>query len=200
MTLNEPEAAVELELSDWPESTRSRHSDVAGIESGHVSFLPKGILSMGYKQAGGCQCLFVRYEVTEAPRLVYTCHCTDCQRITGSAFSLGMVVGIDEFKLAQGELSPLLRTASNGQVRKRWVCPDCGTWICNGNAHPASPSEEVIRVVRPGTLDDTSWLRPTVHFWTRSAQSWFVLPINDLCFETQPNNVYAFFASGGKEV
>ena len=74
---------------------------------------------MGYKQAGGCQCRFVRYEVTEAPRLVYTCHCTDCQRITGSAFSLGMVVGIDEFKLAQGELSPLLRTASNGQVRKR---------------------------------------------------------------------------------
>jgi hypothetical protein len=154
---------------------------------------------MGYNQAGGCQCGAVRYETTGAPRLVYTCHCTDCQRITGSAFSLGIVVGIEEFKLAQGELRPLLRTASNGQIRKRWVCPDCGTWICSGNAHPASQSDEVIRIVRAGTLDDTSWLRPTVHAWTRSAQSWFVLPINDLCFETQPENVYAFCASGGKE-
>ena len=32
----------------------------------------------------------LRYEVTEAPQLVYTCHCTECQRLTGSAFSHGI--------------------------------------------------------------------------------------------------------------
>jgi hypothetical protein len=36
---------------------------------------------------GGCQCGALRYEITPAPSLVYTCHCTDCQRLTSSAFS-----------------------------------------------------------------------------------------------------------------
>ena len=42
---------------------------------------------MKLPQTGGCQCGEIRSEITEAPQLVYTCHCTDCQRITGSAFS-----------------------------------------------------------------------------------------------------------------
>ena len=41
---------------------------------------------------GGCQCGKIRYEITEVPQLVYTCHCTDCQRITSSAFSLGFAL------------------------------------------------------------------------------------------------------------
>jgi hypothetical protein len=35
---------------------------------------------MKLPQTGGCQCGKIRYEITEAPQLVYTCHCTDCQR------------------------------------------------------------------------------------------------------------------------
>jgi hypothetical protein len=41
---------------------------------------------------GGCLCGAIRYEIAEPPFAVYTCHCTDCQRITSSAFSIGMVV------------------------------------------------------------------------------------------------------------
>jgi len=41
---------------------------------------------------GGCQCSKLRYEISEAPQLVYTCHCTDCQRMTSSAFSMGIVI------------------------------------------------------------------------------------------------------------
>jgi hypothetical protein len=36
-------------------------------------------------QTGGCLCDKIRYEITEAPQSVYTCHCVDCQRLTGSA-------------------------------------------------------------------------------------------------------------------
>ena len=43
-----------------------------------------------------------------------------------------------------------------------------------------------MRRVRAGTLDDTSWLRPTMHFWARSKQSWITLPEGDQIFETQP--------------
>ena len=43
-------------------------------------------------QTGGCQCGAIRYEIREAPHLVYTCHCTECQRLTGSVFSMELVV------------------------------------------------------------------------------------------------------------
>jgi hypothetical protein len=45
--------------------------------------------------------------------------------------------------------------------------------------------------VRAGMLDDTSWLRPRVHFWTRSAQPWIALPEGDTRFETQPADYLA---------
>ena len=41
---------------------------------------------------GGCQCSAIRYEITQAPQMVYTCHCVDCQRMTSSAFSIGCVL------------------------------------------------------------------------------------------------------------
>ena len=52
---------------------------------------------------------------------------------------------------------------------------------------PKARADYTRRASRPaGTLDDTSWLRPTAHFWTRSAQGWVVLPEGDRRFETEP--------------
>jgi hypothetical protein len=129
--------------------------------------------------AGGCLCGKIRYEITEAPTLTYTCHCLDCQRLTSSAFSMAIVVYDANFRFTEGELRPIQRTADSGRTSTRWVCPDCGSWVC-GSATP-----EGLRRVRSGTLDDTSWLRPTVHFWTRSKQPWIVLPEDDQSYETQ---------------
>ena len=58
---------------------------------------------MNLPQIGGCQCGKIRYEVTEAPQLVYRCHCIDCQRITSSAFSLGFALPETAFRLTAGE-------------------------------------------------------------------------------------------------
>ena len=52
----------------------------------------RGIIAMNLPQTGGCLCGKIRYEITEAPQLVYTCHCVDCQRLTSSAFSMEIVV------------------------------------------------------------------------------------------------------------
>ena len=46
-----------------------------------------------------------------------------------------------------------------------------------------------LAVVRPGTLDDTSWLRPVAHLWTRSAQPWFEFPEGVVRFATQPDDL-----------
>src|ERR1700674_1017803 len=67
-------------------------------------------------QTGGCQCGKVRYEITEEPQLVYTCHCLDCQRLTSSAFSLGIVVPEKGFCLSGVEPRQLQRTADSGRV------------------------------------------------------------------------------------
>jgi hypothetical protein len=67
--------------------------------------------SMRFPQTGGCQCGKLRYEITQAPHMIYTCHCTDCQRFTSSAFSVAMLMDAQAW-LAQGA-SPLnLRATS----------------------------------------------------------------------------------------
>ena len=72
---------------------------------------------MKLPQTGGCQCGKIRYEINEAPTLVYTCHCRDCQRLTSSAFSLGIVVAEAGFRLSGIEPRPLQRMPDSGRVR-----------------------------------------------------------------------------------
>jgi hypothetical protein len=124
---------------------------------------------MKLPQTGGCQCGKVRYEIAEEPQSVYTCHCLDCQRLTSSAFSLGIVVSENGFHLMGLEPRRLQRTADSGRVNIRLVCPECGSWVCG------PPRDGAVRV-RGGTLDDTSWLRPTRHIWTRRKQAWVKPP------------------------
>ena len=92
---------------------------------------------MRLPQTGGCQCGSLRYEITQAPHMIYTCHCTDCQRFTSSAFSIAMVVDAQAFHLTGVEPRAMLHTADSGRNLTRWVCPECGSWICNG-AKPGS--------------------------------------------------------------
>jgi hypothetical protein len=92
-----------------------------------------------------------------------------------------MAVSAGAFGLMGAEPRILQTIAESGRVKTRWVCPECGCWICG-----ASSADNGLRRVRSGTLDDTSWLRPTAHFWTRSKQPWIMLPEGDEIFETQP--------------
>jgi hypothetical protein len=134
---------------------------------------------MKLPQTGGCQCGKIRYQITEEPQLVYTCHCTDCQRLTSSAFSMGVVVPEPAFGLSGVEPRQLRRIADSGRINTRLVCPECGTWICG------MPRDGVLRV-RGGTLDDTSWLRPSRHIWASRKQPWITFPDGDEVFEKQP--------------
>ena len=147
---------------------------------------------MKLPQTGGCQCGAIRYEITQGPQMVYSCHCTDCQAMTSSAFSMALVLPAESFRLVTGKPKAVQHTADSGRASIWWVCPECGSWICAG-PRPVS----TVRNVRAGTLDDTSWLRPTVHFWTRSKQPWIALPEGGRNFETQPEDLMGFFYSTG---
>jgi len=141
-------------------------------------------VAMKLPQTGGCLCRKIRYEITEAPQAVYTCHCVDCQHLTSSAFSMAIVVRNAAFRLMGIEPRQIQSTADSGRVKIRWVCSECGCWVCSVGGWDSGTSR-----VRAGTLDDTSWLRPTIHFWTRSKQPWVTLPEGDRTFETQPEQL-----------
>jgi hypothetical protein len=137
-------------------------------------------------QTGGCLCGALRYEMARPPNATYTCHCTECQRLTGSAFSTGLVVAAEALRTTGIEPRPFRRVADSGRTVTGWLCPECGVRVCGGPKPGSAPPPGALAIVRAGTLDDTSWLRPTLHFWTRSAQPWVVLPPGGEVFETQP--------------
>ena len=125
-------------------------------------------------------CGEVRYRVTEEPLTLYACHCTDCQTRSGSAFGLSMWVNRSAIDISKGEAA-LHTSMIGGKQRKRRICAQCGT---NLFSEPREGSTAAI--VRPGTLDDTSWLHPVAHMWTRSAQPWVVFPAGAKKYEQQP--------------
>jgi len=153
---------------------------------------------MKLPQSGGCQCGAFRYELCAGPSLVYTCHCTECQHATSSAFSMALVIEGDAFTFEGMELRPVSRAADSGRMVTRWICRGCGTWVYNGTRRHSRTSGAFR--LRAGTLDDTSWLRPTAHFWLRSKQPWIILPTGDLRFETQPADNLASTGSRADEV
>ena len=141
-------------------------------------------MTKSFEQRGGCHCGALRYTVTMPPRWMHACHCTDCQRHTGSAFGLVVAVPEARFHLT-GTPKLVQRVLGSGKIRQRWTCPACGTWICDD---PVVIDGDDVRYVRGGTFDDTSWVGPQIHFWIRSKQPWFVLPNDATVHPTQPGH------------
>ena len=166
------------------------------LRHGRECNLPGSVMGMAmrFSQTGGCLCGVLRYEITEPPIIAYTCHCTACQKLTSSAFSLAILMTAEACRFTEGETRSFQRIAASGRSVTRWVCVECGIWVCNG-AKPSTAPRGTIFALRAGTLEDTAWVRPTVHFWIRSAQPWVILPEGDMHFETQPEDGAAWLQS-----
>ncbi|HEY6992281.1 MAG TPA: GFA family protein [Xanthobacteraceae bacterium] len=128
---------------------------------------------------GGCQCGRVRYEIRAKPLSVYACHCTECQRQSGSAFALSLPVPRDAVAVVSGTPATWRRVLEGGRVIACFFCADCGTRLFHNPERNPQAS-----IVKPGTLDDTTWLAPVGHIWTRSAQPW--VPQDTVNYEAQP--------------
>lgn len=136
-------------------------------------------LQMEGERGGGCECGAVRYLVSGKPLAVVVCHCKSCQRQSGSAFGMSMLFAPDQFVCESNELSSYQRTADSGATMHRHFCRTCGTTIFT-----RKPNASYV-ILKPGTLDDTSEVRPTIQLWTRRKQSWLQLPQLQ-GFEEQP--------------
>ena len=137
---------------------------------------------MAVKYTGGCQCGNVRYEIVGTPKKLVACHCTDCQRQSGSAFGMTLPVNEGDFRLTQGELKTFASKSAAGRAKLGAFCPECGTRIY----HKPEWRKGTVSV-KPGTLDDTGWLKPDMHLWTSSKQSWVIIPEGAEVFDQQPS-------------
>lgn len=120
--------------------------------------------------SGGCQCGQVRYDLIDEPLRLIACHCSECQNQSGSAFGMSMIVKTHDLKIT-GVTKSYTRTADSGNKNTSVFCPDCGVRI-----HNTPHNINGILTLKPGTLDDTSWLSPTAMVWTKSGQGWFPVP------------------------
>jgi hypothetical protein len=121
---------------------------------------------------GGCACRFVRYRMTSKPLFVHCCHCTWCQRETGSAFALNAMIEADRVELREGEVEVIHTPSLSGKGQKISRCPKCRVALWSNYAGAG----DALRFVRVGTLDEAGRFPPDIHIFTSSKQPWVVLP------------------------
>jgi hypothetical protein len=121
--------------------------------------------------AGQCLCGAVAYRCDGRPLATANCHCRDCQRQTGSAFSILVAVRAAGLHVTGDALREYETTGEDSGLRvRRRFCGRCGSPIVS--LPDATPG---LAYIKAGTLDDPSWLRPTVDVWCDSRQPWVSL-------------------------
>jgi hypothetical protein len=126
---------------------------------------------------GGCSCGAVRYRLTSEPMFVHCCHCLNCQRQTGSAFVINLLIEGDRIELLAGEPKAIDVPRDDGSKQRIYRCPDCQIALYSEYGGPA------VRFVRGGTLDEPRSITPDVHIYTRSKVGWVTLPESAAAFD-----------------
>lgn len=130
---------------------------------------------------GGCNCGAVRYQIGGKVMGVAACHCTNCRKQSGAAYSVNMVVKSADMTV-EGTLSSYTdNDTESGQPVNRDFCGKCGSPI---RSVPSAMPQ--IAVVKVGTLDAPDAYAPKVHIWTRSAVPWANIPDDAIRFEKGP--------------
>jgi hypothetical protein len=119
------------------------------------------------KLDGSCLCGEITYESDAEPIGTVICHCADCQRQTGTSFSI--LVGIPRDKLDIHGTPKVFETIGDdrGAPVYRHFCGNCGSPIVSVLA-----DADDVAWIKAGTLRDTSGLNPAVEVWTDSMQPW----------------------------
>ena len=132
---------------------------------------------------GHCQCGAVAYRVTGVPVTLFACHCTECQRQSSSAFGMALWVKEPLVELSSGQTKEWIRTMPSGRKMSCQFCPDCGTRLFHTKV-----GQTQLLSIKPGTLRDTSGLKPVGHIWVDSKQKWFDIEEKILQFRGNPES------------
>lgn len=131
--------------------------------------------------AGGCLCGAVRYTCDADPAMTVVCHCTHCQKTSGSAFSVNVGVPANSVTLSGTAPGRFEDVGASGKPVWRSFCQTCG---CSLSTEAAAFPGVVF--LKAGTLDDRSWLAPKLHIWTKSMQPWVTISADAEQVEQNP--------------
>ena len=112
---------------------------------------------------GRCGCGAVTYRMKTEPMFVHCCHCTDCQRITGSAFAVNAIIEADRVEF-EGSVKEVTLPTPSGKGQLITRCAECGIAIFSSYL----VREGMLRHVKVGTLDDPNSCPPDVNIFTAS--------------------------------
>jgi hypothetical protein len=132
---------------------------------------------MSAPREGGCACGAVRYRLASEPMFVHCCHCLNCQRQTGSAFVINLLIEADRVELLSGDPQPVDAPRDDGTAQRIFRCPTCQVAVFSEYGRPE------VKFVRAGTLDQPSTVAPDVHIYTRSKVPWVTVPDSTPAFE-----------------
>ena len=132
---------------------------------------------MDAPREGGCACGAVRYRLASDPLFVHCCHCLNCQRQTGSAFVINLLIEADRVELLGVAPEPVEVPRDDGSTQRIFRCPTCQVAIFSEYGRPE------VRFVRGGTLDRPGDVTPDVHIYTRSKVGWLQLPDSTPAFD-----------------
>ena len=133
-------------------------------------------------QTGRCQCGKINYQFDHDDVIsAHHCHCKDCQRSTGCGKATIIYVPSKKFKL-DGELKFYESKGSLGTTIRRGFCVECGSGVVS-----YAKQLPMLKFVKAGTLDDSSWLKIDSSFFSKSSVEWNA-PVKDLkCYEGNPD-------------
>ena len=108
---------------------------------------------------------------------IHCCHCLNCQRQTGSAFVINLLIEADRVDVLEGTPHGIDVPRDDGGVQRIFRCPHCQVAVFS------EYGRRELRYVRSGTLDDPTAITPDVHIYTRSKVDWVTLPSATPAFE-----------------
>jgi len=121
---------------------------------------------------GRCSCGAARYRLTSPPMFVHACHCTECQRLSGSAFAVNAMIEADRVETLAGEPEPAPVTGTSGRLQAIFRCPRCK--VALWSHYPGAGAK--VCFVRVGTLEEPARLPPDIHIFTATKLPWLTLP------------------------
>ena len=133
------------------------------------------------RMSGKCLCGQLAYTADAEPAMVCVCHCKSCQRQAGSAFATLVIIPNETFKMT-GQSKDFSQPGGSGKAVVRHFCPECGSTV----ALDASALPEMV-LITSGTLDDTTFIKPTRNIFCDEGQSWVPLTQNTQNFPGAPS-------------
>jgi hypothetical protein len=121
------------------------------------------------KVTGSCHCGAITFEAEIDPARVRICHCTDCQKLSGTAFRITAPTAEADFHLLRGAPKTYIKVADSGRRRQHGFCSNCGSPLYATSDEPAGNRTIGLRV---GVLDQRKELAPHRQIFFRSVLPW----------------------------